>query len=185
MRMLVQRTPISMAAPFALEELKEYLKFTPDMGDVDDAELDRLGMEAAAEVEHFAQTALLTQTVRVTIVNLRHGPELVLPVGPLAEDPELTVTINGHPFTDCEAVATRRPCILWPDHMQGQLSPRVVIQYRAGFGDDATAMPRDLKQAILDQAAMVYDERAPADRRVLARSTHLARIAAKYRGVSV
>ena len=182
MRMLVQRTAISPNAPFTLPELKEYTRI--DIDD-DDVTLNKMGYAAVAEVEHFAQVALLSQAIRVTILDMVHGAGLTLPIGPVAEDGAATVTIDGQPFTGFDLVTGTRPYLNWPASIRGKASARVVIEYQAGFGDDAEDIPEDLSQAVLDQVALIYDERAPSEAKTLARSSHLARVGARYRGVSV
>ena len=182
MKMLVERTPISTSAPFNLAELKEYARID---GADDDATLDRMGRAAAAEVEHFAQVALLTQTIRVTIFDLALGVLLPLPIGPVASGATATVTIDGQPFTGFDLVTGRRPHLFVPDAMRGKTLARIVIEYQAGFGDAAQDVPGDLCQAILDQVTLIYDTRAPEEAKTLARSSHLARVGARYRGVSL
>lgn len=182
MKMLVQRTPISTNAPFVLSELKEYARID---GADDDVTLNRMGWAAAAEVEHFAQVALLSQVIRVTIFDLVHGAGLVLPIGPVADDATATVTIDGQALTGFDLVTGTRPYLSWPASIRGTASARVVIEYPAGFGDAVSDVPNDLSQAVLDQAALIFDERAPREAKTLARSSHLARAGARYRGVSV
>lgn len=182
MKMLVQRTPTSANPPFVLGELKEYARID---GTDDDFTLDRMGRAAAAEVEHFAQVALLSQTIRVTILDLVHGAGLTLPIGPVADDATATVTIDGQPITGFDLVTGTRPYLSWPASIRGTASARVVIEYPAGFGDAAGDVPDDLAQAVLDQVALIFDERAPREAKTLARSSHLARVGARYRGVSV
>lgn len=182
MRMFVQRTPASLNAPFNLAELKEYTRID---GDDDIVTLDKMGYAAAAEVEHFAQVALLSQTIRVTILDLVHGAGLALPIGPVAEGGAATVTIEGQPLIGFDLVAGLRPYLSWPASIRGKTSARVVIEYPAGFGDEAEDVPEDLAQAVLDQVALIFDERAPREAKILARSSHLTRVGARYRGVSV
>ena len=62
---------------------------------------------------------------------------------------------------------------------------RISIEYLAGFGGDVTAIPRDLQQAIMDQAALLFLVRGEPDKRLHSMSPQLMRIAAKYRGVQV
>ena len=182
MKMLVQRTPISAAAPFVLAELKQYARID---GVDDDFTLNRMGQAAAAEVEHFAQVALLSQTIRVTIRDLVHGEGLALPIGPVADDATATVTIDGQALTGFDLVTGMRPYLSWPASIRGTASTRVTIEYRAGFGDVAGDVPDDLAQAILDQVALTFDQRAPHEAKTLARSSHLARVGARYRGVAL
>lgn len=182
MKMLVHRTPISANAPFNLSEVKEYARIA---GPNDDVTLDRMSRAAAAEVEHFAQVALLSQTIHVTFLDLVHGAGLTLPIGPVAADATATVTIDGQAITGFDLVTGTRPYLCWPASICGTASARVVIEYPAGFGDAAGDVPDDLSQAVLDQVALIFDERAPHEAKTLARSSHLARVGARYRGVSV
>lgn len=185
MKVLVDRLATSPAFAIALDDLRHYLRITPDMGDIDDAELTRLGRAAAAEVEQFAQVALLDQTIRVTILDLAHGDNVALPVGPVADGSSATVTVDGQPFTGFDLVTGLRPYLIWAASIRGKASACVVIEYPAGFGDKASDVPPDLAQAILDHAALTYDQRVPTEAKVLSRSPHLARVGARYRGVSV
>jgi uncharacterized phiE125 gp8 family phage protein len=182
MKMLVQRIPTNANSPFNLNDLREYARIT----DTDeDFTLERMGRAAAAEVEHFAQVALLSQTIRVTILDLVHGAVLALPIGPVSDDAAATVTIDGQAFTGFDFVPGGRPYLIWPASLCGTASTRVVIEYPAGFGDDPRAVPDDLAQAVLDQVALIFDERGTREAKILARSSHLARVGARYRGVSV
>lgn len=182
MKMLVQRTSISANAPFLLDDLKQYARVD---GDDETLSLNKMGWAAVAEVEHFAQVALLTQTIRVTIFDLVHDAGLTLPIGPMADDATATVTIGGQPFTGFDLVTGTRPYLSWPASIRGTASARVVIEYPAGFGSEPGDVPDDLSQAVLDQVALIFDERAPREAKTLARSSHLARVGARYRGVSV
>lgn len=185
MKVLVDRLATSAALAFVLDDLRHYLRITPDMGNTDDAELSRLGRAAAAEVEQFAQVALVDQTIRVTILDLVHGDNLALPVGPVADGAAVTVTMDGQPFTGFDLVTGPRPYLIWAASIRGKASARLVIEYPAGFGSAASDVPPDLAQAILDHAALTFDARAPSEAKVLARSPHLARVGARYRGVSL
>jgi uncharacterized phiE125 gp8 family phage protein len=182
MKMIVHRTPISANQPFVLDEVKQYARID---GSGDDLTLGRMGRAAAAEVEHFAQVALLTQTIRVTILDLVHDAGLTLPIGPMAEGATAIVTIDGEPFTGFDLVTGMRPYLSWPASIRGAASDRVVIEYPAGFGDAPEDVPDDLSQAVLDQVALTFDERAPREAKTLARSSHLARVGTRYRGVSI
>ena len=141
MKMLVQRTPTSANAPFVLGELKEYARID---GPDDDFTLDRMGRAAAAEVEHFAQVALLSQTIRVTILDLVHGAGLTLPIGPVADDATATVTIDGQALTGFDFVTGTRPYLSWPTSIRGTASARVVIElgvcYALSGVEDAAAV---------------------------------------------
>lgn len=182
MKMLVHRVATSANAPFEFDELKNYLRL--DHSD-DDVQIEGIGLTAAAEIEQFSQLALLTQTIRVTIFDpTRNECGLSLPVGPVADDATITITIDGEPFTDFDFSGGNRPYIRWLAGWHDLMPVRVSIEYEAGFGDTASDVPRDLSLAIMDQAALHYDGRSPMDAKALASSPHMARIAARYRGVS-
>jgi uncharacterized phiE125 gp8 family phage protein len=182
MKMLVKRTPISTALPFVLDDLKAYSRV--DFSH-EDSVLTQMGMAAAAEVEQFAQVALLAQTIRVVMLDLVFGSGIALPIGPLIEGSSASVAIDGESLEGFEIIGGIRPYLVWPGIVRGQAIDRVQIEYQAGFGSAEEAIPDDLRQAILDHVALVYSTRAPEEAKTLARSSHLARVGARYRGVSV
>jgi len=181
MKVLVQRTALGQNAPFSLEDVKTHLRVDHDD---DDAAILNMGMTAAAEIEGFAQVALLTQSIRVTIFDPIEDSGLTLPIGPVADDAGMTVTIDGQTFAGFEFVGGMRPYLRWRPEFPGMMPSRIVIEYQAGFGDTADNVPPDLRLAIMDQAAAIYDGRSPSDAKSLTTSPHMMRIAARYRGVS-
>lgn len=182
MKMLVHRADPSTAQPFDLDDLKAHLRV--DFDD-DDAPIINMGRTAAAEIEQFAQIALLVQTVRVIIFDPVQKMGLRLPIGPVSDDDVPTVTFDGSPFTAFDFAGGNRPYIHWLDDYFKLTPSRVTIEYQAGFGEAASDIPADLAQAIMDQAALHYDGRSPMAAKSLTTSPHMARIAARYRGVSV
>tara|TARA_R110000737_G_scaffold150707_3_gene180024 strand:- start:688 stop:1236 length:549 start_codon:yes stop_codon:yes gene_type:complete len=182
MKMFVQRTAIGAGDPFELAALKAHLRVDDDS---DDAAITNMGRTASAELEHFAQIALLRQTIHVTILGPTMEEALRLPVGPGIEGAEPTIAINGQPFTDFLYIAFQRPVIVWGDGFAAVMPQRVDIEYPAGFGDAAASVPHDLAQALMDQTALHYDGRSPMDAKSLTTSPHMARIGAKYRGVQL
>ena len=172
------RTPISTALPFDLETLKLFLRVDHD--DENDL-ITRIGQTAAAELEHFAQIALLTQTVTAHT----GGPAeaLRLPIGPAVLTEDITVTANGEAVTGFTVYGGHRPFLVF-DAPQLE-AVRIKIEYTAGFGATAAAIPADLAQAMADQAALHYDARSPTTGKALTTSPHMARIGARYRGVRV
>lgn len=182
MKMLAHRVTGNPVLPFDIDPVKAHLRIS---GDEEDAAIENMALTAALEIEHFAQIALITQTIRVTIFqpDMRSGIEL--PIGPVADDHTPTITIDGEAFTSFNFYAGNRPYIAWQGGVS-QLTPgHLVIQYEAGFGPAASDIPADLAQAIMDQAALHYDARSPVNTRELTRSPHMARIGARYRGVKV
>lgn len=182
--MIVQRTPISTNAPFILPEIKEYTWIAPADTDTD-ASLEKMAWEAVSEVESFAQIALLRQTIRLTILDGALGAGLSLPVGPMQDDAPLSVTLDGAASTAFDVVPGNRPYLSWETSLRGNSYRRVVIEYEAGFGDVAGDVPQDLGQAVIDQVYLLYDGRAIDEVKSRRRSDQLARVAARYRGVSI
>ena len=184
MKMIVQRTQVSVNTPFDLAEFKEFIRLEKD-DDWDDVTLTKMGWEAVAEVESFAQVALLSQTIRLTIFDGVLGDGLSLPVGPMRDDAPLTVTLDGAASTDFDVVPGHRPYLSWSTSLRGAAFRRVVIEFEAGFGHEITDVPEDLGQAIIDQVYTIYDGRAIDEVLSRRRSMQLARVAARYRGVSL
>lgn len=181
MKMLVHRANTTSALPFDLDNLKAHLRFDHDD---EDALITNMGHTAAAEIEQFAQIALLTQTVRVIMFHPGDEQGLRLPIGPASDDDTPTVTIDGAAFTAFQFVGGNRPYIQWLDDYFNLSPSRVTIEYQAGFGAAATDIPADLAQAVMDQTALHFDGRSPMAAKSLTTSPHMARIAARYRGVS-
>ncbi|MGR3547601.1 MAG: head-tail connector protein [Roseovarius sp.] len=182
MKMTVSRTPISAGDPFTLSHVQTGLRV--EAGDMAD-EVNRIAWAAAREVEHFAQIALLKHTIRVMIFDPVFQSYMRLPIGPVAADHMPTVTFDGEPYTEFLFDGGDRPCIRWSGTIFDQVPSRMVIEYEAGFGDTASDIPADLAQAVIDQAALMFDGRSPMDGRSLTSSPHVARIGARYRGVSL
>lgn len=184
MEMIVHQTARSAVQPFALPDLKDHLRVS-QTDFADDPLITSMGHTAAEEIEHLAQIALLTRTIRVTVFNPGSDLGLRLPIGPAADDDVPTVTIDGEPFTGFDFVGGIRPYIRWLASYHSLTSSRIVIEYQAGFGETAADIPHDLAQALMDQAALHYDARSPLDRKTLTVSPHMMRITARYRGVAI
>ncbi len=182
MKMLVHRIESSPELPFILNDLKSHLFI--DFND-DDVSINSMGLTAAAEFEQFAQIALLTQTIRVTIFDPDRNSGLSLPIGPAAEDALVTVTIDGEAYTAFAFVGGNRPYIRWLADYHDLTPSRMMIEYEAGFGTTAADVPQDISQAVMDQAALHYAGRSPMDAKSLSTSPHMARIGARYRGVKI
>lgn len=182
MKMIVNRVPISTGPAFVLEDVQEFAR--AEDGDFA-GEIQRIATAAAREVEHFAQIALLRQTIRVMIFDPVLDSSLRLPIGPVALDHMPTITFDGEAFTDFQFDGGTRPYIRWSGPYFDRVPSRILIEYEAGFGDTASDIPADLAQAVADQAALMFDGRSPMDGRSMTSSPHMARIGARYRGVSL
>lgn len=181
MKMLVHRTPQNIGlAPVGLPSVKAHCRvdYTED-----DQLIEGLILAAMADIEDAAQIAVLTQTIRVTIFAPGHNSTLFLPIGPALQSEGVTVTVDSEPFTGFEFVTGNRPLIkfgtLYPDPSPDRLQ----VEYVAGFGSDPQQVPQDIRLAITDQAALMYDARGQMDAKALAASPQLARVAARYRGL--
>ena len=184
MRMLVHRVAVNSAAPFNLSAIKAHMRVD---GDHDDAAIENIAWTAAEDIQDFAQIALLAQNIRVSVFEPDlNASFLRLPVGPVLDDAQISVTLDGAAFTGFDLVRGNRPMLRWAcPTFEGLLPSRINIEYEAGFGAEADAIPRDLAQAVMDQAALLYDGRSPMDTKSLFTSPHMARIGARYRGVSL
>ncbi|MDF1716192.1 MAG: phage head-tail connector protein [Antarcticimicrobium sp.] len=183
MKMLVDRAPGGSVLPVDLEALKLFLRINGE--DAEDATLTNMSRSAAAEIEQFAQIALLNQTIRLTIVDPERECLLALPIGPVAVAAVPSVTIDGDAFTGFDFIGGTRPLIRWQDCYFGLTPTLIQVEYQAGFGATHEDIPADLTQALFDQAGLHFDCRAEADPKNRTLSPHTARIAARYRGVTL
>lgn len=182
MRMLVDRSRDGTDLPFDLGSVKLHLRVD---GTEEDAAITNIGHAACAEIEHFAQIALLTQTITVTIVRPVLEGCLRLPIGPLIDVTSVAIRFDGTAFDAFSVVGGIRPLVHWEPHLAPPAPAEMVVIYEAGFGTDTADIPPDLAQALMDQAALHYDGRSPMDAKSLTTSPHMARIGARYRGVQV
>lgn len=183
MKMLVHKTPLTANRPVQLERLGNHARVDHY---AEAQTLENMAFTAAADIEHFSGLALLMTTVRVTIFKPVWGAYgLALPIGPVADDHVPTVLLDGEAFTGFDFEAGKRPYIRWLAPYYELTPERMVIEYQAGFGMTADDVPEDLAQAIMDQVALLYDGRSPMDAKSLTSSPHMARVGARYRGVSL
>ncbi len=180
MTMLVQREPTTENKPYVLADVKAHARVTHSH---EDGLFDTMAAQSAFEIEQFAQIALLFQTISVTLIDPQGERGLFLPIGPVIGDTKPTVTIDGVAFEAFEFVSGVRPYIRWTQSMAWGAIGRINVEYQAGFGATADAVPADLAQAISDQAVLLYDARGQINARSLTSSPHLARVGARYRGV--
>lgn len=181
--MIVQRLErplngvIADSETIAAHFLKEHVRV---LDDDFDRELLAMAATAVAEAEDFAQLALRSQAVRVTLTEWPLGPVLALPIGPMLAADSVTVTVNGAAFYGFTALTGPRPAL-------ALTAPRpcgpVMVEYIAGYGETAAAIPEDLRHAVMDQAAAYFDARGAVDAKRVSLSPHFARILGRYRGV--
>lgn len=176
--MITSRTPIAMGLPFLCDDLELHLR-------ADEVGIARYGQTAAAELEHFAQVALLHQRINVTILAPDDSLGIQLPIGPSYADTVPLVKLDGADFINFNFHGGLYPHITWQTSYFDAAPSLVQIEYQAGFGTEPSDVPPDLLQALLDQAALHFDGRSPMDAKSLTTSPHMARIGARYRGVRV
>ena len=155
--MIFERTTVPTAVAFSLAALKQHCRV--DDSD-EDTQLTLIGKAAAGELENYAQIALLTQTIRVTLPCWPRSSWFGLPISPVIDPLSVVITADGVAFEAFGVVQGLRPAVHMTEDTPDGL---IVITYEAGFGDIATALPNDLTLAILDQAAAFYDMRGAGD----------------------
>lgn len=177
--MTVHRAPVTML-PVTIEDLTEHLRLTPDDGrQLLEAQI--MAEAAAAEIEHHAQIALLSQEITVTLDEWPRHEAVRLPIGPVLRGAPYTAQFGDFDLSILAPRYGRAPGFRLDaaEWCSGPLS----ISYTAGFGPSPSDVPADLRLAIMDQAAAYYDARGALEGAVQALSPHTARIAARYRGV--
>lgn len=180
MKMFVDRLSLPTELPVDLNAVKQHLRV--DGSDQDQA-ITTMAHTAALDVMGFAEIALLTQTIRVVVLDLSPASYFVLPIGPVPDGEVPTVAFDGSPVTGFTLLPGHIPTIIWDDDVVADRLTRLEITYQAGFGSSPSDIPNDLAQAIMDQTALHYDGRSPMSQRELTMSPHMTRVAARYRGV--
>lgn len=168
--MRITRDKTSTPAAATLASLKERAR----VSDTDtDLALSVLMDAATEEIEAAADIALMRQTIIVEL-DADAAMPFALPIGPLARN--AAVTLDGLPLIDA-AVPGLRPVLYVPDWQPG---PHVVT-YDAGW-DSTEALPADLRLAVVDQAAFLFDARGLTEHRQ-GLTPAAARAVARYKRV--
>lgn len=188
MRLTIQR----LTRPPAGLDLSDTKVFLRVMHDLEDAQIAEMQDAAAHELEDAAEIALINQMVRVTVEGWPDSDRLRLPIGPvLGDDPVFQVMAEGE-LIEAELITGMRPVIVLGETVQEYLRhARFVIEYQAGFGATAEALPPDIRHALRDQVAALYDFRAANAhegkaahaRGTLSQSYAMQRAIGRYRGV--
>lgn len=177
--MHVERLTQPVALPFDEIDLRYHLRATDGHFAF---EVTTHGRAAAAELERYAELALLDQTIRVTRGGWTRTDCLDLPIAPLVDPLSVVVTVDGVAFDQFAVIAGLRPAL----RLTGERPcGHVVVTYLAGFGPSAPDIPRDLAVALMDQAAATFDLRGDNEGKGTGMSPHLARIAARYRRIAL
>lgn len=177
---MITRTPILTALPVTVGEAKMHARiYHAD----DDDGFAMMIATAAADIEDAAALALLPQTVIYETLPMP-GRVIVLPIGPAIADPAPIVEAVAEGgaatvLTGWTLFPGNRPRVELVDTP----AHRVRITYRAQTAATPATVPADLKHAIADQAARMFDNRGGVHDRGAALSPHAARVVARYRGV--
>lgn len=185
----VQRLSLPSVPALDLAETRDFLRV---VGDHEDATIFEMIEAAARELEDAAEIALRTQTIRVTVEGWPHSNRLRMPIGPVkGDDPTFQVTVDGAQI-DAELIPGKRPFIALGETLTEYLHhARFVIEYEAGFGATAEALPPDIRHAIRDQVAALYDFRGanpheaktPQAKGTAGQCYAMQRVIGRYRGV--
>lgn len=151
----------------------------------DDLELMRMIGAATRELEERASLAVLRQTIRLRLEGWPESGLIRLPIGPVLDGASFTVTADGAAVEAVDLLPGLRPDLMLTHLVTDTLAEaEVVVEYEAGWGTVASDVPDDIAHAILDQVSSYYDLRGGGmARRDVPLSPHMARIAARYRGV--
>lgn len=164
---------------------KQQLQMMPDEDDQIEL-IEEMLDTATRELEEHAALAIRTQTIRLRLDGWPESGVIDLPIGPVQDGASFTVSANGAPVAAVDLLAGRRGALMLTHLVtEDLLGAEVVVEYKAGFGPDVTDVPADIAQAARDQVAAYYIQRGAPERRETSSSAHMARIAARYRGVRI
>lgn len=166
---------------------------------VEDDLIDDMIAAAVREVEDYAQIALITQDVTATYDGPFEAGRLRLPLGPVPEGAECTVTSVAQDraeevlMSSQFRLAVGKAPAIWiiegveQPHSLAMSTTSLRVDYSAGFGVNSYDVPDDLKHAVLDQVAQLYENRAMfiRNRHTPSMSAHAVRIAQRYRRSTV
>lgn len=175
--MIIERMDRPTALAVDLEEAKNHARVD---GDYDDFALAQMIATATREAEDYAQVALLAQPIRVILPCWPQSLTLQLPIGPVFDWSSITILAGTEPIDDFSVMTGRRPAVRLATARPAGV---IIIDDQAGYGDEVSDIPPDLRHALLDQVAIYYDARGAVDRKTVSLSPHFARIVGRYRGV--
>ncbi len=179
--MTVTRTPLTTDLPVSLSEATDRARVSHGE---EAAAIASLIRAAALEVEAAAGLAILPQLIMATFPAALRW-HLALPVGPVMADTVTTVEVLAGGLVtalDGWLLEAGRPAIL---HLPDENEAVLRITYTAGLAATPGDVPADLKLAICDQVARLYDERGGVSDHGPSLSHHAARVIARYRRVGL
>lgn len=167
-----ERSVLKTAAtyePITRAEAKLHCRVTHT---AEDTYIDNLITMARRQVEHDTDRALITQTWYLYLDRFPANDRIELPRAPLQSITSLKYTDSGNTQTTWSASnyiahtqATPGELVLayntvWPSVTLKPASP-IVIEYVAGFGDGASDVPEEYRQAMLLLIGHWYENRQP------------------------
>lgn len=176
----IDRTPIATGDTVTPATLQEHMRLDADLV----AGAAAYVKAAAVEVEAYCSIALLDQTI-TALSDTLPDTSLSLPVGPVAADAIITVELQeiDGTFTAVTDGWFLQAGLFPKLHFTTTPGGRLRVTYPAGYGDTSTAIPADLRMAICDLSARLYDYRASDKAATMPAAT--ARICARYRRVKM
>jgi uncharacterized phiE125 gp8 family phage protein len=141
--------------PLSMSGVEEHLRLT--WAQEEQQTLQAMVTAATVEIEERAGLAILSQTITVT-TDCEAGTDIALPVGPVATGATATVSTLGDDGTVTALAsgfwleAGRWPVLHLTDT---SITGRLVVAYTAGMA----TVPADVRHAISDQVALMYDQR--------------------------
>lgn len=169
---IAQRLPVSTASPVSLAELSRHMRV--EGSQALEMEAAQLAKVAAREIEEYGGLALLPQQITAETDDTP-GEILTLPVAPITGALAVEM-LDGTSVSTWQIVSERRALIRFTTLPAGPV--RVI--YTAGFDP----LPDDLRHAIMDHAALLFDARGTSEVRQ-GLSLASARIVARYRRVAL
>jgi uncharacterized phiE125 gp8 family phage protein len=152
--------------PVSLAEAKGFLRVDDE---AEDGFIGTLVTAARIHLESVTGRALVEQSWRVVLDAWPEGNVVALPVGPFMALDAITafdVDDEAHvvPLAQFVPESGRGPARLFlPAQVKGMPAMRqrlgIEIDYRAGYGADATAVPADLRQAVLSLVGHWFEHR--------------------------
>lgn len=148
--------------------------------------LAALALTATLELEAQASLALLTRDVELRLTGWPASGAIWLPIGPVQDGATATVTANGEPVIGAELLPGRQGELRLEPEMAALLAAaEIVVTYPAGYGATPADVPADLRHAVLDQVAHLYDARGAVDARRAMAAPAFLRVAARHRGARI
>jgi uncharacterized phiE125 gp8 family phage protein len=161
----LKRTVAPAVEPVSLSEARDQLRISTND---DDTILAANIVAARQAVERDTRRALITQTWRLKLDEFPKKA-IRLPYSPLQSVTSITYVPDGGGTTtwsasEYDVFTDDEPGLICPvfgdDWPEIRLEKRgITVTYVAGYGDSATDVPAELRQAVLLQVEMLYDGR--------------------------